>query len=291
MLNKNNKIGVLMLLPALILLVILIVYPFVRTVLLSFLSQKIYQSSGKWVGFANYTRMLGSADFWESFGLSIVWTVANVVGQTVFGIITALLLNRKFVGRTLARGLSLLPIFMPAVAMMLMWRWMLNDSYGIINSVLTQLKFTAQPIGWLSTTALAMPTVIFVSIWRYTPFVTMNVLSKMQTIPQELYEAAEIDGASKWQEFWSITLPSIMDVLKIVIVLRVIFMFKKVDEILLLTGGGPGTSTTILPLYTYKNTFESMQMGRGAASAILLMIFIFALMSIYFKLFEKEETE
>lgn len=180
---------------------------------------------------------------------------------------------------------------MPAVAMMLMWRWMLNDSYGIINSVLTQLKFTAQPIGWLSTTALAMPTVIFVSIWRYTPFVTMNVLSKMQTIPQELYEAAEIDGASKWQEFWSITLPSIMDVLKIVIVLRVIFMFKKVDEILLLTGGGPGTSTTILPLYTYKNTFESMQMGRGAASAILLMIFIFALMSIYFKLFEKEETE
>ena len=164
MLNKNNKIGVLMLLPALILLVILIVYPFVRTVHLSFLSQKIYQSSGKWVGFANYTRMLGSADFWESFGLSIVWTVANVVGQTVFGIITALLLNRKFVGRTLARGLSLLPFFMPAVAMMLMWRWMLNDSYGIINSVLTQLKFTAQPIGWLSTTALAMPTVIFVSI-------------------------------------------------------------------------------------------------------------------------------
>ena len=117
-------------------MVILIVYPFVRTVHLSFLSQKIYQSSGKWVGFANYTRMLGSADFWESFGLSIVWTVANVVGQTVFGIITALLLNRKFVGRTLARGLSLLPFFMPAVAMMLMWRWMLNDSYGIINSVL-----------------------------------------------------------------------------------------------------------------------------------------------------------
>lgn len=289
MLNRNNKIGILMLLPALVLLLFLIVYPFVRTVELSFMQQKMTQATGKFIGFKNYSRLLGSSEFWTSFGLSVTWTVTNVIGQVVFGVIISLLLNRTFFCRTIARGVSLLPFFMPMVSMMLMWRWMFNENYGIINSLLYSLGITKEPVGWLSTTALAFPSVILVSTWRYTPFVTMNILSKLQTIPTEHYEAAAIDGASGWKAFWHITLPEIRDVLQIVIVLRVIFMFKKVDEVMILTNGGPGTSTMILPLYTYKNTFESLQLGRGAASAVLLMLFVFILMVFYFRMFEKED--
>lgn len=289
MLNKNKWVGFLYLLPALILLGILIIYPFFNALGLSFQSQLIYELKGKFVGFANYKEFLFDKDFWHSFYLSVVWTLSNVVGQVLFGLIISLMLNKAFHGRTLVRGLVLLPFFMPVVSIMLMWRWMLNDSYGMINYILISVGIIHKPVSWLGSAATAFPTIIAIATWRYIPFVIINILAKLQVIPLEMYEAAELDGANGWQKFRFVTFPEITDVLTVVIILRIIFMFKKVDEIMMLTNGGPGNATEVLPLYSYKNAFESMQLGKGAASSIILMVILSVFMAVYLHFAEKEE--
>jgi len=283
--------GIYLLLPALVLLAILIVYPLINSIIISFHSQLIYEQKGKFVGLQNYIDFLKDKEFWHSFLLSIEWTLANVVGQVVLGVIMSLFLNEQFKGRTIVRGLVLLPFFMPVVSIMLMWRWMLNDSYGIINYLFMSIGIIKEPISWLGSTQYAFPVVIFISIWRYFPFVIINVLAKLQTIPTELYEAARIDGANTFSEFWYVTLPQISDVLKIVVMLRIIFMFKKVDEIMMLTNGGPGSSTEVLPLFAYRNAFEAMQLGKGAASSIIVLIILMVLMAIYFTYSDQKELE
>ena len=140
-----------------------------------------------------------------------------------------------------------------------------------------------KPISWLGTPSLAMASIVFIGIWRYFPFVSINVLSRLQTIQQELYEAASIDGANSWKKFWYITFPEIQGVLAVVILLRSLFMFNKVDIILLLTKGGPGTSTLTLPVQAYSYAFEGMQLGRGSADAIVQFFIVLAFILVYIK--------
>lgn len=275
--------------PALILMVILIVYPLVNAVYLSFHRQLIYEAKGIFIGFKNYISILTEPAFWQALKLSVIWTFATIAGQVVIGVLAALILHEEFKGRGLARAFVMLPFFMPTVAVTLMWKWLLNEQYGIVNHILRSLHLIDKPISWLGTSSLAMITIILIGIWRFFPFVTINVLSRLQTIQQELYEAASVDGANSWRKFWSITFPEIRGVLAVVILLRSLFMFNKVDIILLLTKGGPGTSTLTLPVQAYNYAFEGMQLGRGAANAVIQFFIVLAFIIVYMKTTKKAQ--
>ena len=291
--KKENIMGFCFLIPALILISILIIYPLINTIYLSFRSQLIYELKGHFIGLANYIEILQDQDkeFWNALSLSIIWTVVTVIAQVLLGVGAALLLNEDFIGRTLARALVLLPFFMPTISITLMWKWLLNENYGIFNNILIQLNIISEPISWLGNSHFAFFSVICIAIWRFSPFVIISILACLQTIPLELYEAAEIDGANKWVQFRNITLPAIKGVLLVVILLRGIFMFKKVDLFLILTGGGPGTATQTLPVLIYKSAFHAMQLGKGAAYAIVVLLVSIIFITLYMRITGKSQEE
>lgn len=289
--NKEKLFGFYLLLPALILLGILILYPLINTFYLSFHSQLIYELEGRFIGLSNYINTLSSSDFWESLRLSLIWTVVTVFGQVIIGVLIAVLLNENFKGRNITRALVILPFFMPTIAVTLMWKWALNEQYGIVNYILLQLNIIEKPISWLGSANIAFATLIFIAIWRFTPFIIINILARLQTIPIELYESAEIDGASKWSQFVYITLPQIKGVLAVVVLLRGLFMFKKVDMFLILTGGGPGTSTQTLPVLIYKSAFDAMRLGKGSADAILTLLIATFFIILYMRITKRSQEE
>jgi len=289
--KKDNIIGFYFLIPALILLSILIIYPLINAVYLSFCSQLIYELKGRFIGLANYIEILQSKEFWDALLLSFIWTVSSVSAQVLLGVSAALLLNENFKGRGLVRALVLLPFFVPTIATVMMWRWVLDLNYGVFNYLLMSFNIINKSVNWLGNPNLAMFTVINIAIWRFTPFVIINVLARLQIIPPELYEAAEIDGASKWSQFRYITLPELKGVLLVVILLRVIFMFKKLDIILILTGGGPGSSTRTLPVFVFTSTFQALRLGEGAANAILTFLITLTFVLFYTKATVKYNKE
>jgi multiple sugar transport system permease protein len=213
------------------------------------------------------------------------------VGQLIIGTAAALLLNKEFKGRSLVRAFVILPFFIPTVSVTLMWKWLLNANYGIVSFwVNSLLGLQNDPIMWLTSKSYAFFTVIMIGIWRFFPFVTINVLARLQVIPEELYEAARIDGANSFQLFRYITAPAIKEVFLVVALLRGIFMLKKFDIIYMLTAGGPGTSTETLPLYVYNYAFTGMRLGHGSAAAILLFLITLVFILVYMR-FTKASLE
>ncbi len=289
--KSDNVLGIWLLLPALIAIAALVIYPICFAAKLSLNSQLIYELQGRFVGLQNYIKTLLDPDFWNAARVSLIWLIVTVSGQMILGIVVALFLNEEFRGRGLVRAFILLPFFMPNVSIVLMWRWMFNENYGLLNSMLQSVGLIDHPISWLGTPNGALMSILFIGIWQYFPFVVINVLAGLQTIPQELYESAKVDGANIWKEFRYITLPAIKDVVSVVLLLRIIFMFKKFDEIFMLTGGGPGSSTTTLPLFAYKYAFTGMQLGRGSAISILISIMVCVVIFFYMKHKKKSGQE
>ena len=193
------------------------------------------------------------------------------------GIAFALILHQNIWARSLARGLVLFPYLLPMVVAVLVWKWLFNDLYGILNHLLMASGLRDMPVDWLGSMPNAMISLILVGSWKYFPFVVLAVLARLQTIPEALYEAARLDGAGPWGRFWDITLPQLRSVLGIVILLRAIWDFKEFDLIFMMTGGGPVTNTQTLPLLVYKYAFPLMQMGAAATVAVLMMLVMLAM--------------
>jgi len=230
---------------------------------------------------ANYGSLLAEAAFWHSLGVTLVWTVGTLSLQLVAGVLIALLLHQNILFRSLARSLILFPYFVSTVVAVLVWRWLFNDLYGILNHLLVASGLVDMPIDWLGQMPNAMISVILVGTWKYFPFVVIAVLARLQSIPEHLYEAATIDGANAWARFWDVTLPELRAVLLVVLLLRTIWDFKEFDLIYLLTGGGPVTSTETLPLLVYKQAFGMNAMGRASTYAIGIMLVLLTFMILY----------
>ena len=211
----------------------------------------------------------------------MIWTVGTLTLQIVFGVATALLLNNAIWFRSLARSLILFPYFVSTVVAVLVWRWLFNDLYGILNHLMMQVGLIDMPIDWLGKMPNAMASIIMVGTWKYFPFVVIAVLARLQTIPLQLYEAARIDGANAWSRFWDVTLPQLRDVLTVIILLRTIWDFKEFDLIYLLTGGGPINRTQTLPLVVYQQAFGLNQMGMAAAYSVMMMLVMLIFMTAY----------
>lgn len=193
--TRNARLGVLLIAPTVLILGAVIVYPLLYAIYLSLFSIYTPTLKGNWVGLANYTTLIGSRSFWSALGVTIVWTVGTLTVQILFGVAMALLLNQNIVFRSLARGLVLFPYFVSTVVAVLIWRWLFNDLYGILSYLLISMGVVSMPIDWLGKMPNAMETLIFVGAWKFFPFVVIAVLARLQTISEQLYEAATIDGA------------------------------------------------------------------------------------------------
>ena len=268
---------------------ILIVGPALYAISLSFYEQQSLTSDPVWVGFANYARVLASNEFWNALWNGFVYAMAAIVLQVVLGIGFALLLHQPFRGRSLLRGLAFLPYLLPTVVAVLTFKWMIDGSLGIVTIVMDILGLP--PIYWFETETAAMMSVILVSVWLWTPFVTTTFLAGLQTVPVQLYEAARVDGAGPIRRFFHVTLPALRPILIVIILLRGIWMFNKFDIIWLTTGGGPLGATEHLPVLAYRQAFTLFDLGSGAAIATLSFLALLMIVTLYFWLFPMDDKK
>lgn len=280
---RDNLLGLAFIAPTILVFCAVIVYPLVSAIYLSLFSIYTPTMEGDWVGLANFQELLAKGEFWRSLANTLLWTLGTLTLQLLFGVLVALMLHQNMVFRSLARSLVLFPYFLSTVVAVLVWRWLFNDLYGIVNHMLMWSGIIDMPVDWLGRMPNAMLSLIFVGAWKYFPFVVIAVLARLQTIPDELYEAATIDGAGSIARFFDVTLPQLKGVLVVIVLLRAIWDFKEFDLIYLLTGGGPVIATQTLPLMVYKEAFALNRMGVASATAVLMMVVMLTFMIIYLR--------
>lgn len=281
--------GWLLLLPALLLLLALTIYPVVYGAYLSFFNKHSFFPQQTFVGLDNYLYVLRDAEFWASVWRGAVYAVSSIVLQIVLGVAAALLLNEWFPGRSVLRAIVIFPYVVPTVIAIVVWKWLLNAQFGLVNYLLDSAGLVETPISWMGRDWI-MVSLILVSVWQFFPFVVIAVLARLQTIPNELYEAALVDGANALQRFLYVTLPQLKSILFVVLLLRSIWMFTKFDTPwLMIQGGGAETYIRTLPVYTYMRTFAYYEAGVGSAMAILMFLMLAAASALYFGLWRREE--
>lgn len=281
--------GILLISPSVLLICALLVYPVGYGIWLSFFKKHSFFPEQRFIGLGNYIYLLKDEDFWMSLWNGTVYSVSTIVLQLVLGVIAALLLNEYFRGRNLVRGVVLFPYMIPTVVAIILWKWLLNNQFGLINYLLTAVGIVEVPLSWMGRDYI-MISLILISVWQFFPFVVLSILARLQTIPPVLYEAAKVDGAGAWSRFWHVTLPQLRNVLFVVILLRSIWMFTKFDTVWLLTqGGGAEKYIRTLPVYAYIRTFNYYQAGLGSAIAVIMFALLVASTAVYFKLFRREE--
>jgi len=281
--RRYALLGVLLIAPTVLVFCAVIVYPLVSALYLSLFSIYTPTLQGGFVGLDNYAALLAGGTFWPALANTLIWTAGTLSLQIVFGIALALLLNENILFRSLARSLILFPYFVSTVVAVLVWRWLFNDLYGLANHLLMLGGIIDMPVDWLGRMPNAMLSVIVIGAWKYFPFVVIAVLARLQTIPEQLYEAATIDGAGPVGRFFDVTLPQLREVLAVVILLRAIWDFKEFDLIYLLTGGGPLNHTRTLPLAVYQEAFGLNRMGMASATAVLMMLVMLVFMLAYLR--------
>lgn len=264
----------------------LIVAPVVYAISLSFYRLDSFVGTPQWVGLGNYIAVLSLPEFWSALINGLIYSFGSIVLQLVLGIGFALVLNEVFPGRNFVRGLSILPYLLPTVVVVLTFKWMVDGSIGIITAGIAALGLP--PVNWFESPGAAMTSVIFVSVWMWTPFVTTCFLAALQTVPASLYEAARVDGTTAVQRFFHITLPMLKPILTVVVLLRAIWMFNKFDVIWLLTRGGPVGATEHLAILSYRHAFSLFDIGGGAAIATISFLILSAVVFVYFRLFPLE---
>lgn len=288
--NKKGRLTPFLLLgPALLLMALIIAYPLFQALRLSLFDVSFLKpAAAKFIGMKNYVDNICDPLFRRSLFNSIIWVVGCVSLQFTIGMLGALLLKRDFPGRGLVRGLSLIPWATSGVLVALMWTWMLDGNYGVINDILVRLHIIGRYQPWL-----AMPTslggVIAANVWQGAPFFAVMFLAAMQGVPEELYEAARIDGANCFQQFSKITIPLIMPTIVITTMLRIIWTANYMDLILVMTGGGPGYASITLPVLSYVTAYRRLQVGKAASMAVLQAALLIGVLRVYLHLLQGEE--
>jgi multiple sugar transport system permease protein len=288
--RKSALVGWLLLAPSLVLLGGLVVFPVLYNVWLSLFDKHAFMPVQAFVGLRHYRYFASDPEFWTSFYYGSVYAGVTMVLQLGVGVPTALLLNEGFRGRNLLRGVVLFPYMIPTIVAVILWKWLLNDSYGLVNHLLMSAGLVRTPVAWLGPDYI-MTSLIVTSVWQFFPFVVVTYLARLQTIPPELYEAATVDGASAWRRFVHVTLPQTASVLFVIVLLRSIWMFTKFDTVWLMAGdGGVSRYIRTLPAYAYARSFTYLQAGMGAALAVIMFAMLLAATAVYFRMFRSDEV-
>lgn len=277
-LNKLNQInwrGWLFLSPALTILTIFLFIPILMVIYLSFTDGNIININ--WIGLKNYQKLLIDPDFPQIIFNTIYFSLFTIIPSIIIPLILAILLNQNILLKGFFRTAYFLPSITSLVAMGLGFRWLFQNN-GTINQILLQLNLS--PVNWLNSTLWAMPVLILFSIWRQIGFNLVVFLAGLQTIPQNRYEAAELDGANFWAKAWYITLPALKPTVIFAIITTTIFTFRSFEQVYVMTGGGPSNSTNILAFYIYEQAFRQFNFGYASASTSILLLIALALVSV-----------
>lgn len=284
---SHHKDGYLFISPIVFLLVALIIYPMVYGIYISFFNTNLVN---KWnfVGLKYYIDAFTTPVFYRSILLTFKFMILVVAGHFILGFILATLLNKEFWGRTFFRVVFMLPWLFPEAVIALLFTWIMNPMYGVLNSVLRSLGIISTNISWLGSKELAFPAIVFACIWKGFPLVMTMILAGLQSISEDLYEASEIDGANKWDQFKYITIPSLKPILTTVLIIDSVWWFKQYTLVYTMTAGGPGTATNLISLNIYGTAFNDLRFGMGAAWGILTF-FVCYLISIVYKVVLQDE--
>lgn len=289
--NKKNYTRWLFVLPAIIIVLALFVYPIISSFYFSFTNKNLIRPTYDFVGLDNYIAVLKDKGFWNAFLNSLKWTIFSLGGQLLVGFTAALALNKVKHLKGFYKTLLIIPWAFPSIVIAFSWQWILNGVYGFLPNILVQLGLCDMPPQFLTDRVLAFVVLVFINIWFGAPMIMVNVLSALQTVPQDQYEAAEIDGAKGWQSFLYITVPHIKVVTGLLVVLRTVWIFNNFDLIYLITGGGPAGATQTVPVYAYDMGWGTKLLGKSSAVTVLLFIFLMAVCVAYFAVLAHWEKE
>ncbi len=274
----RSNTGFLFVLPALIVLFMLIAYPIAYTGILS-----VTNEQGHFTGLDNFAAVLRPRVTTQAFWNTLWWVGGSIVFQVVLGVATAILLNQTFPGRALVRSIALVPWVIPGIVAATTWAWMFHTEFGIINHLMTGAGVLDEPIGWLTRGNTVMPAMIAINVWKLFPFVAIMVLAGLQSIPQELYEAARVDGASYWDEVRHVMLPQIRPVITAVTLLLVIWALNAITIIYAITKGGPANRTLITPIQIFRLAFENVEFHQAAALSVMFFGVVMLIVFVYIR--------
>jgi len=280
----------LLLLPALIFTVFVLAYPLVQNLMNSFYQVSLVRGTGGWIGFENYEKIFRDSDFWLAFRNTVVYAVAGTVLALVVGLAFALLLNLKL-GRitTVFNVIYTIPWVISPVVAGFTWKWLLNDNFGIFNHWLISLGIIREEITWLGSPDTALLCVAVARLWQFYPFAMVMFLAGLQTIPEEQYEAAAVDGASMFQKFFHITLPNLQSVSAVLLLLGILWSFNDFNMVFVMTRGGPMNASMVLPVLVREYSFVFFDLGKGSALSVIIFVLLISLSFLYLKALSRRE--
>ena len=287
----DRLLATLMIVPSVLIVFVFAIFPMLLGIYASFFRVESATLEMTPNNIQNYVWLLKQPLFWDSLWRSFLLVTSTTVAQLVLGIGIALLLHQELVGRNMARGLVLFPYLIPAVVIALTWRFILDPTMGIANRMLMDFGLIERPIAFLANQNTALWFVIMAGIWKYTPFIVMMMLARLQVIPVELEEAARLDGAGPWQVFRYITLNWLMPVIIVSLLLRTIWTFRQFDIVYLFAFGGPLFATTTLPVLVRYLAFDAQKIGAAAATATMMLGMLLIMSWGYFTLYEHATEE
>lgn len=286
---SETRFAILLLLPALVLFTLVILYPLVNSLYLGLTDRSLIYPGGGFVGLRNVRAVLGD-EFLPMLVNTLTFTVGATVLPFVIGFALALVLNTGIRGQGLLRGAFLFPWLVPGVVVSFLWLWIFDANYGVLNGALRVAGLVQDNVNWLGSGTLAMAAVVIAKTWNSFPWMTVMLLAALQTVPRDLYEAAALDGAGRWQTFRRVTIPQLRGIIFIVLLLEVIWNFQQFEIIYVMTGGGPAGATTTFSVALYQEAFEAFDLGRAGAIGILWMALLSILVFVYVRYGEREEA-
>lgn len=276
----DAQVGFLLVLPALVLFALVILYPLLNSMYIGFLDKSLIWPGQEFVGLENIQKVL-KRDFLDLLRITLVFTVGATILPFGIGFAVGMILNAPIRGRGVVRGLFLLPWLVPAVVVSFLWMWIFNANYGVINGILRNLGLISANINFLGEQSIAMWAVVIAKSWNTFPWIAIMVLAGLQTIPAELYEAAAIDGAGRWNQFQNITIPQLRGVITTVLLLSFIWNFQHFETLYVMTTGGPAGSTTTFSVAVYQEAFQAFDLGKAGAIGLLWMLLLSIIVGIY----------
>lgn len=282
----RGQTGLLFALPALIVLFMMIAYPVAYTGLLS-----VTDARGNFSGLDNFAAVLRPRVTTQAFINTIWWVFGSIVFQVILGVATAVLLNQSFFGRAVVRSITLIPWVIPGIVAATTWAWMFHTEFGIINYMLTGPGIVEKPVRWLTDSDTVLPVLIAINVWKLFPFVAIMVLAGLQSIPNDLYEAARVDGANFRDEVWYVMLPQVRPVITAVTLLLVIWGLNSITIIYAITRGGPANKTLITPIQIFRLAFENVSFNQAAALSVMFFAVAIVVVFVYIKVLASQPGE
>jgi trehalose/maltose transport system permease protein len=299
--KQQERLAYILLAPTLILILVVAAWPLYKAVALSFTNERLGRpGASEFIGLENYENLLwrvrersdgsvriGDPDFYEAVKNTLILTFASVALETLIGLGVALVINSKFKGRGIMRTAVLVPWAIPTVVSAQMWAWMYNDVFGVFNDMLERVGIISGPIAWLANPTTALMAIVAMEVWKTTPFMALLLLAGLQIIPGDIYEAADIDGASPLQQFFALTLPLLRPAILVALIFRTMDALRIFDAVKVMTNGGSGTE--VMSTYGYRNLFDFQKLGYGNAISVIIFIIIAIFVVVYMTTIKVEE--